>query len=467
MYLRVIGRMKRLTLRIFVLASALCFLVPVSGWAAFRISVVPFEGGNDLRFERARSVLPYTTEEVVVTITSGIAKQYQVVQSLLEPLTGVQGQSLSRENFTVYALAGSNAAGTLTVQQEAAVSLGRAILYVSDSQGTSDTFKLAYILKPPFNVPSGSYRGRISFTLEAINATEAPVTVILNISAEIQAESSFEIKTLSGASSIRLDSSRPDEQACDVLFSIKGGRGSQFRILQSLAGPIESMEGNRLSPDAIYFRISQAEKGMGPNQNTRLSESQEAVYLSGPTGAEDNFIITYSLADADGQKAGRYRGQIRYMLDGQGAQELIGKLDLEVEVARIFDLRITPELGGTIEFRDLKPQAAPKQSEVVFEISSNTGRPYQITQSLSTGLVNKEGNIIPQKYFTLRVESLGTRGRLNLTSPTEVKTGETILFVSDSTGSSDKFKVVYELNPSFDIMAGDYSTRITYSISEI
>ncbi|KPK98977.1 MAG: hypothetical protein AMJ95_01605 [Omnitrophica WOR_2 bacterium SM23_72] len=459
--------MNRLILRIFVFASAFWFFVPVSSWADFRLSVVPYEGGNDIRFERARSVLPYTTEEVVVSITSTITKQYQVIQSLLEPLTSIQGQSLSRENFTVYAIPGSNASGTLTVQQETAVSPGRTILYVSNSLGASDTFRLAYVLKPPFNVPSGSYRGRISFTLEAIDAAELPVTVILNISAEIQAESSFEIRTLTGASSIRLDSSRPDAQTCDVLFSIKGSRGNQFRILQSLSGFIESIEGNRLPPDAIYFRVSQAEKGMGPNQNTPLSETQEAVYLSGPTGAEDQFIITYSLADTDKQKAGRYRGQIRYMLEALGLQELIGKLDLEVEVARIFDLKITPELGGRIEFRDLKPQVAPKQSEVIFEVASNIGRPYQITQFLSSGLVNKEGSIVPQKYFTLREESLGTRGRLTLSSPTEVKTGETILFVSDTTGSSDKFKIIYELKPSFDIMAGDYSTRITYSISEI
>ncbi|KPK97313.1 MAG: hypothetical protein AMJ95_09695 [Omnitrophica WOR_2 bacterium SM23_72] len=459
--------MNRLALRILVLASALLFSLPASCWADFRMSVVPFKGGSDLRFERASSVLPYTTEEVVVSITSTIAKQYQVIQSLLEPLTNIQGQSLSRENFTVYAIPGSNASGTLTVQQETSVSPGRTILYVSNSLGASDSFRLAYVLKPPFNVPSGSYRGRISFNLEAIDAAEPPITVILNISAEIQAESSFEIKTSTGTSSIRLDSSRPDAQTCDVLFSIKGGRGSQFRILQSLSGFIESMEGNRLSPDAIYFRVSQAEKGMGPNQDTRLSETQEAVYLSGPTGAEDDFVITYSLANTDKQKAGRYRGQIRYMLEALGLQELIGKLDLEVEIARIFDLKITPELGGKIEFRDLKPKDAPKQSEVIFEIASNIGRPYQISQFLSSGLVNKEGNIIPQQYFTLREESLGTRGRLIFSSPTEVKTGETILFVSDSIGSSDKFKIIYELKPSFDIMAGDYSTRITYSISEI
>jgi hypothetical protein len=453
-------------LRLFTVLAVLC-LVSTPAWAAFNISVVPYEGGNDLRFGKASGVLPYTTKEVIVTITSSIAKRYQIVQSLLEPLTNIQGHSLSRENFTVYALAGSSSGGTLTIQQETAVSPGRSIIYVSSAQGASDTFKLAYVLKPPFNVPSGSYRGRISFTLEPIDSAQAPVTVILNITAEIQVESAFEITSTTGSGAIRLDSSRPDELTCDVLFSIKGSRGSQFRILQALFGPLESMEGNRLAPEVLQFKMSQAQKGIGPNQNTPLSERQEAIYLSGPTGTEDNFVITYSLVNAKMQKAGRYRGTLRYMLDGVNGQEAIGKLDLDVEIARIFDLMIAPELGGTIEFRDLKPQAAPKQSEVNFEIASNIGRPYQITQFLSSGLVNKEGHAIEEKYFTLREESLGTKGRLQVPSPKEVKKGETILFISDSIGSSDKFKVIYELKPSIDIMAGDYSTRITYSISEI
>lgn len=155
------------------------------------------------------------------------------------------------------------------------------------------------------------------------------------------------------------------------------------------------------------------------------------------------------------------------MLESANANELIDNLDLEVEIERVFDLTIRPELGGTIEFRDLKPQQAPKQSEVMFEVVSNIGKRYQISQNLSSGLVNKEGNTIPAKNFSLKEESLGTKGRLPFVSPAEVKTGETVLFISDTSGSSDKFKVIYELKPSLDIAAGDYSTRITYSIAEI
>jgi hypothetical protein len=54
-----------------------------------------------------------------------------------------------------------------------------------------------------------------------------------------------------------------------------------------------------------------------------------------------------------------------------------------------------------------------------------------------------------------------------LTAEEEVKRGSRVLFVSDGRGSPDKFKVIYKLSPSEDIMAGDYSTRITYTLLEI
>jgi hypothetical protein len=455
--------------RALKLVIGLCALAlfPERAQAAFNISAIPYKGGSEIRFERASAVLPYTTEEVMVTVTSTIAKRYQIAQTLLSPLTNSQGQSLSRENMTVYALAGSSAGGTLTVQQEIAVSQGRQIIYISNAAGTTDSFKLSYILKPPFNVPSGTYRGRISFTLEPIDSNEQSVTVVLNISAEIASGSTVEMKTATGSSVIRLNSSRFDEETCDVIFTIKGSMGTPFRISQALSGIVESTEGNRLLPGAIRFRLSQARSGMGPNQDTFLSDGAQDLYLSSPAGGADNFVITYTLTDPEKQKAGRYRGKIRYFLEGASGEQLIGNLDLEIEVARLFDLKITPEMGGTIEFRDLKPQSTPQLSEVVFEVSSNIGRPYQISQSLGSGLVNKEGKAVPEKNFLLREESLDTRGRLQWGKATPIRTGEIILFVSDPVGSSDKFKVIYELKPSYDIIAGDYSTRFTYSISEI
>ena len=151
-----------------------------------------------------------------------------------------------------------------------------------------------------------------------------------------------------------------------------------------------------------------------------------------------------------------------------GKSELIGELGLEVENERIFELVIIPpDQKTTIEFRNLKPKEPPQRNEVIIEIKTNLGKPYQVTQNVLSELTNKEGDIIPFKYFTITLESLDTKGNLEISGKQPVRKGDTILFISDQQGSSDKFKIIYELSTDWKIKAGDYSTRISYSLLEI
>jgi hypothetical protein len=454
--------MKRL-LQAFV---ATFFLV-TPAFAAFNITVRPYSGGNDLRFDKGVPGNNEINQQVILDIRSDAGARYQVIQTLLEPLTNPQGTSIPQNNFYVYGAPGSNKSGTLSVQQELPVSLGRTIIYTSNPSGLSDSFNLLYILKYPLNVPSGSYRGRIAFSLEPIDSSGAPVTVIMNIFAEITGEAGIEINTVNISKIISLNSERPDANSSSVLFNVKGDMGNQFRISQILTSPLESREGPDLPYDAVVFQVSEIKKGAGPAQNIPLSSRKELIYTSDARGEADSFVVTYSLAEPEKQKAGSYRTTIKYSIENPTVTPLEGDFHLEVEIARVFDLVIAPELGGLIQFRDLKPKESAKRSEVVIQVNSNTGKQYQVSQQVLSGLVNKEGQAIPSGNFTLKEESVDTKGKLQFTSPEEVKNGQMTLLVSDKEGSSDKFKVIYELSPSLDIIAGDYSTRITYSISEI
>ena len=60
-----------------------------------------------------------------------------------------------------------------------------------------------------------------------------------------------------------------------------------------------------------------------------------------------------------------------------------------------------------------------------------------------------------------------TKGNLRIASKIPVEKGNLLLFVSDPDGSSDKFKVAYELVCPADLKAGNYSSRITYTLTEI
>ena len=458
--------MNRVFISLFMLISVVLF--PVNEvFAAFSVSLTPYEGGYDLSYGKVSG--PRVNKEVTVNIISTIGKQYRLIQSLLEPISSPSGVSLSQNNFVVYGIRGTNKSGTLGVEQERPIGLGRDYIYTSSQDGLSDSFTLVYGLQGPFDVAPGNYRGRLSFTLEAIDSTQVPVTVFLDISTEIDVQSKIEIKVADGGSAIRLNPAREEEASVDVLVDIKGGMGSQFKIIQSVDDLPVSSEGNKLSEGAVKFLVKDTERGAALTTPTDLSLRPQTIYTSGLNGEAETFVITYSAGDLTAEKAGRYRSALKYILEGTGyiKQGLIATLDLEIDNARTFELTVTPEAGGVLRFQNLKAGSPPQVNEVVISVKSNIVKPYQITQKVLSPFTNKEGNVIPANYFTLRQESIDTKGILKFPIKTEAVVGDTVLFISDKQGSADTFKLIYELGIPPDLKAGDYSTTITYSLSEI
>lgn len=459
---------------IVVLTVALIWLlIPQVVFAVFSLSVrpQPYRGVEDLRFETINPTGEPLSEVLKIDITSDT--RYELTQNLLTPLTNsALGISIPDENFIFYARRRATY-GTLNYIEQDTQVRGIKNIYTSNTEGTSDYFELLYVIKTPLDVPAGLYNARIAFVLRPIGpSTQAQVTQILNIIAQVGVgESKIEISTASGSKIITLNSAKDKMQYFDILINIKGRVGRQFRILQLLPEPLRSKEATELSYDAVNFVVGEAKKGIAPTQATALSSRLDEVYKSGPKGEAESFVITYSLAEITKQKAGRYRTNIQYRLEGGGGfvkEGLIDTFGLEVEIERVFDLAVETESGtGIIEFRDLKPQQPAKRYEVLIKVNTNIAKPYQITQNVYSELTSKEGEIMPTKYFTLRTESLDTGGILKFSRRAEVKKGDMVLFVSDNKGSSDKFKLIYELTPPRDVKAGDYSTRITYSLSEI
>ena len=443
-------------------------------FAAFNLSITPYEGGYDLRYGKVDSSLSWINKEVNVDIRSDIQKQYRLIQRLVAPLTNDEGDEIPLNDFRIYALRGTNKYGTLSVGEEVPVRLGRQIVYTSNQTGNSDSFILVYKLTVPLDQPAGSYRARINYILEPIDSLQEAVTVNLNIYAEIERESKIEITTAFGSRRIELKKSdREEDMHKEVLVNITGNLGGQFRIMQEIGEPLQNSAGERLSFESVGFKVQEAQKGIpGYIKYTPLSSNKQLLYTSGPRGEGDSFVIGYSLEDVDTEKAGRYVGSISYILEGGVflKQGLIDTFPLEVDIPRILDIIIRPEVGGSIEFRDLRPQQPPKVNEVIIEVKTNVDKKYQVSQNILSELTSPEGNIISEEYFTLRTERTEgstSAGILKLPEKTVAEKGETVLFISNRYGDSDSFKVIYELSIPLNIRSGNYSTRITYSLSEI
>jgi len=451
----------------------LFFLIfPGFARAEFSLSVRPYEGGYDLNFGKVGRAALGVNQELSVNIRSDIGKQYRLIQNFFEPLTNSQGDTIPLQGTCfLYALRGSAKFGTFSVEQETPASFARTIIYTSNATGLSDSFTLVYSLRGPFAVPSGSYRGRVSFSLEAIDSNQPAQTASMNIFCEVESAAYIEIKTPDGSKSMRLNSKSPEFGSSPVAFNISSGLGRQYRIIQSIREPLRSNDGFELAQNAVVFQMEEIKKGSGPTQPTAITLKPETIYQSDTSGRPDNFIENFRLSDLSGCKAGTYKTGVTYFLE-DGAGQAAKRLDtylLEIEIAKEFDLELKTESeGGVILFKGLGPNQPPRTFEIEVRVKTNINKRYQVTQNVASDLINKEGKIIPSKYFTIKTAALeNTKGVLKCLQSVEVKRGDTVLFVSDKSGSADSFKTIYELSASEGVLAGDYSASVVYSLSEL
>lgn len=441
-------------------------------YATFELTVTPYEGGWDLRFGRVRDQQIRTDKELTVKITTDLGVQYRVIQTLLEPLTNVRGVTVPKTNFILYTRRGSNQRGTLGAETESPVSPRRAVLYTSDQLGEGDSFVVIYGLSVPEGQEPGLYRGRIAYTLEPVDATQRPQTVVIDVNAEVESVFGIEIKTTLAGKVLRLRSPEREELATqEVFIDITGRLGAQYRVVQLVTESLESAEAERLPLDKVLFSLGGGRKGvLGQAGQSPLSDRPTVIYTSTPGGDGDSIVVSFSLGDLTGQKAGRYRGSIGYFLESVSPyvrEERPEIVQLEVEIEPIFDLSITTEAAGMVEFSGLRPGGRPKTSEVLIEVETNLGRPYQVVQVMPSRLVNQEGDIIPDEYFLMKVEDGESGGTIRLPSKTPVREGQTVLFTSNQKGDGDRFKIIYELTIPPDLPGGRYFTRVSCSLSEM
>ena len=467
--------MKSTAQSIKLFLSCLTFLFVLIPNKLFAVDVLDLswtltEGGYRLELDSAS---PH--KGVKLEITSNIATQYEVTASIIKPLENKDNpEKLISDNFVLRGLIGTNKFGNLRVPTNDSPLRTNDILYVSNTAGSPDSFTLVYGIINKEEIAPGNYFGRLGFTLRPVGSARQTVTKILDVYITIaQGESEkakIEIAPLNSLRTISLNSQKENLQSADVSIKINGAFNDLFNIKQIVTAPLESNEGSQLDYSALNFIVKEVNKGQSLDQRTPLLAQAQAIYTSKPNGEYDNdFIITYRLSDIAKTKAGKYRSRIQYLLDETGKIPLLLEtLDLEVELERIFDFILTPQdnLPG-ISFANLKPKEPPRKNEVIIEVLSNINKQYQISQNVHSDLTNKEGSVIAAKYFTLKTESIDTKGTLKFPVPQEVKKGDTILFISDSAGAPDKFKLIYELTCPLDIIAGDYSTRIIYSLLEI
>ncbi|MDD4939823.1 MAG: hypothetical protein PHE18_03315 [Candidatus Omnitrophica bacterium] len=436
----------------------------------FDLSYTLTEGGtNRLELDNVNQY-----RGVRLSVVSDVSTRYELTQRIVQPLESRNKPGLSiQDNLVFRAVPGTNRFGDLRVSTGDMPVRQEELLYVSDNAGNQDSFVLIYGVNRPEEIEPGDYFGRIGFVLRPIGSQREQVTQILEVQISVKRTSAdkplIEISNPLGFKQVILDPGG-QERSSPVAIKFNAKFEKPFKIKQFLQTPFESAEGQKLDEAAIVFIVSGASAGTAAGQITPLASSPQHIYSSGPSGEADaTLLLNYSLGgDFSGQRAGRYRSKIEYILEEQGLEARIETLEFEVRIDPVFELKVIPQdQKYTIEFLGLKPNDPPKSNEITIEIETNLGKKYQVTQEVYSGLRGREGSVIPDDFFTFYTQDLKTKGKLSFTDKTQMKTGTRTLFISDEKGSSDRFKVVYELSAPEKAPAGDYSTNVTYSLLEI
>jgi len=207
-------------------------LIPPQSFAAVTLSVTPAEGGNSLRFGRV-GTLSSEDKEVRIRVTSDSGQQYQVFQRM-GPLVNEKGERLEHTALLTGGLIGSNAQGTLYIQDTEPLGFSEQQIYSSDPSGMSDSFVVFYRVDPEALNVSGSFQGQMFFTVRPIgegNIDETVLTVTLEVGGDLKVETAGN----AGATRVRISTDQPP--VADEVFSISftnNVEGKSIKIYQSI-----------------------------------------------------------------------------------------------------------------------------------------------------------------------------------------------------------------------------------------
>ena len=428
-------------------------------FAALGLTVSSVDGGNALRFGRIAADLQ-NKQQLRVRMS------YQVFQRVIEPVVNEKGEALRLQAIETATVANTNAAGTIYLQTIDTLGMNEQLVYTSGQNGPSDSFDIAYSVRPDLMDVSGTLSGKLMFTVRPIGGGSQE-TVIVNIF--MDAASAWSAQVTAGRTTGRVrvkDTDAAEKDADFVKISFSGNGSDEVRIYQEAPVYPRNDMGEELNPGVMTVTASGAS-----SENIHLAEhaalAAERVLLYRSKKADDAFAV-YFLPDgaqAMGQKAGAFVGKIQYVVETDQHREVF-PVDLEYTVRPMFSVDAALPAEG-VRFESILPTTPPVDKEVRVTVKTNLRKPYQVVQSLVSPMVNEKGQEIEKQYFTFKVVVAdGQKGRSAFPEFVPVQTGEYPLFFSDSEGSESAFTVVYKLQGYPHINSGTYNAPVRFSLNQ-
>jgi hypothetical protein len=279
----------------------------------FKISVQSAKGNQSIDLGRITKDRKTASETLSVAVQSNIGQSYRIVQILEDPLTSQSGETFEGQLLSFIASGGEK--GTLLGRSGSlSVSESQVNLYVSNSTGDGDAFKIQITASPGDTQAAGIYSARLILRVESDSPMAQPQ--VFNVPIRLEIEPIFYLDAvMDEPSNIHFGTfqSGVEKQEKKVLITVHSNLGEPYQVSQILSRKLTNDEGATLPLENFQFFGAEAQTGsLAAMSQMPVKEGENAVFTSDSKGTPEKFILNYTLTVPKGSKAGSYRSDLRY-----------------------------------------------------------------------------------------------------------------------------------------------------------
>ena len=167
--------MKNTIIILFLFMFLAWVFIPVA--YAGKLSVLPLDGGNTIRFGMVNGQ-EFAEQEVRIRISGFEGTHYEVYQRILDPMTNEKGEIVHPSSFLTQGLDSSNSLGTLYPIVYDRVNDFDQLIYTSNNSGDSDSFRMLYKIDKSLLNQFGSFNGQIVYTVRSLGRFDIDEVVL-------------------------------------------------------------------------------------------------------------------------------------------------------------------------------------------------------------------------------------------------------------------------------------------------
>jgi len=296
-----------------------------------RLTIVPFiemklltptgTETTQISFKSLLQIGEVATEEYGIVIDTNLGNKFKVVQQIENVFVNDRnGQQMDSPDFLSYRLFGENLKGELYTTVNTPLSYNEELLYVSNSEGASDAFRIYYYLTHLTSLTYGDYTAFINFQVVPFDASVSFEEQTLKVKFDFQIEKILNVKITPVEGKGRLDFGSILRNAKMVLKTMKveclSNTGAPYIVSQEFIQPIVNEKGSVFSEEGRFFRTKGGQKGtVLIDDMVTLTTDRVELYRSNEAGVSDTFFVIYGISPGFGNVGGRYSSGIKFMIE--------------------------------------------------------------------------------------------------------------------------------------------------------